>query len=301
MPTKPEDISVHTALTHTIAVFQAHLLREGKTEHTLKAFTSDLHLLVEYTGEDRTIGEYRTDLLERFLNWLENGRGVPCSRKSYARRVTTLKVYFKWLFAIGALPHDPALAILQRSGQAPLSDILEDRDLSALLAYTYTLRLGEKPDARPEMLLRLLIETGIKKSETERLTPGDIVRLGKEQAVMVIKHASARDIYKERRLNLSAKFLDVYDDYLQQYRPQTTLFTCTMRNLEYVLADIAVGAAIEQKPSFEILRWTCAVRDYENGVDPDSIREKLGLSKISWIETFSKIKRLAGETSEDEG
>lgn len=300
MPSKPEDISLHTALMHTIAVFQAHLLREGKTEHTLKAFTSDLHLLAEYTGEDRTVGEYTTELLERFLSWLENGRGVPCSRKSYARRVTTLKVYFKWLFAIGALPHDPALPILQRSGQAPLSDILEDEELSTVLAYTYTLRLGEKPDARPELLLRFLSETGIKKSETERLTPGDIVRLGKDQAILIIKHASAKDIYKERRLDLSARFLDVYDEYLQQYRPQTTLFTCTMRNLEYILADIAVGAGIEKKPSFEMLRWTCAVRDYENGFDPDTIREKLGLSKISWIETFSKIKRLAGETSEND-
>jgi integrase/recombinase XerD len=300
MPAKPEDISVHTALAQTLAVFQAHLLREGKTEHTLKAFTSDLHLLAEYSGEERTIGEYTTELLERFLNWLENGRGIPCSRKSYARRVTTLKVYFKWLFAIGALTHDPALPLLQRSGQAPLADILEDDELQTLLAYTYTLRLGEKPDARPELLLRLLSETGVKKSETERLTPGDdIVRLGKNQAVMVIKHASAKDIYKERRLDLSDKFLDVYDEYLQQYRPQTTLFTCTMRNLEYILADIAVGAGIDKKPSFEMLRWTCAVRDYECGMDPDAIREKLGLSKISWIETFSKIKRLAGETSEE--
>ncbi len=300
MPAKPEDISVHTSLKHTLAVFQTHLLNEGKTQHTLKAFTSDLHLLAEFSGDERAIGEYSTEMLEQFLNWLEHGRGVPCSRKSYARRVTTLKVYFKWLFTINAIPHDPALPILQRSGQAPLSEILGDEELSALLAYTYTLRLGEKPDARPEMLLRLISETGIKKAEAERLVPSDMVRLGKDTAVMVIKHASAKDIYKERRIDLSAKFLDVYDEYLQQYRPQTSLFTCTPRNLEYILADIAVGAGLDKKPSFEMLRWTCAVRDYLNGVDPDAIREKLGLSKISWVETFAKIKRLAGEGEDDE-
>ena len=44
-----------------------------------------------------------------------------------------------------------------------------------------------------------------------------------------------------------------------------------------------------------MLRWTCAVRDYRAGVDPNTIREKLGLSEISWYETFAKIKRLADE------
>ena len=55
---------------------------------------------------------------------MEHGRGVPCSRKTYARRVTTLKVFFKWLHEIGAIPHDPARAVLQRSGPAPLAVIL---------------------------------------------------------------------------------------------------------------------------------------------------------------------------------
>jgi site-specific recombinase XerD len=300
MPASPDDISIHTALKHTISVFQMHLQQDGKTEHTLKAFTSDLHLLADYSGDDTTIGEYTTEHLARFLSWLESGRGVPCSRKSYARRVTTLKVYFKWLFTIGAIPHDPALAILQRSGQAPLSEIIEDEELSALLAYTYTLRIGERPDARPEMLLRLISETGIKKAEAERLTPADIIRMGKDHAVMVIKHASPKDVYKERRIDLSGKWLEVYEEYIQQYRPQTTLFTCTTRNLEYILADIAVGAGIEKKPSFEMLRWTCALQDYRAGMEPDAIREKMGLSKISWVETFAKIKRLAGEGNDED-
>jgi hypothetical protein len=45
--------------------------------------------------------------------------------------------------------------------------------------------------------------------------------------------------------------------------------------------------------SFEILRWTSAVRDYRRGVDLDDLREKMGLSRISWRETSDKIVRLA--------
>jgi integrase/recombinase XerD len=300
LPTKPEEITHKTAFKHTLELFQQHLMKEGKTQHTIKAFTSDLHLIMEHLGEDKPLGEFTTTNLNEFLRWMEVGRGVPCSRKTYARRVTTLKVYFKWLAKLGAVQIDPAAPVLQRSGQAPLSDILAEDEISAALSFTYMLRIAEKPDARPTLLLRLLLETGIKKSETERLLLKDIMRLNKHEAVLTIKHASPKDIYKERRMLLSADFLDVMDEYVSQYRLKETLFNCTTRNLEYILEDIGKGAGLEKKPSFEMLRWTCALRDYQAGIDAEAIREKLGLSKISWVETFAKIKRLAGEQV-DEG
>ena len=45
---------------------------------------------------------------------------------------------------------------------------------------------------------------------------------------------------------------------------------------------------------FETLRWTCAVRDYRTGMPEERLRQKLGLSKISWRETREKIFQLAG-------
>jgi integrase/recombinase XerD len=295
LPTTEDDLNNATALKHTLALFQTHLLKNGKTEHTVKAFTSDLHLLMERLGEDERVGNVTTTALEQFLRWMEVGRGVPCSRKTYARRVTTLKVYFKWLYKLGAIAHDPAGAVMQRSGQAPLSDVLEEHEQDFALTFASSLRTAEKPDARPAMLLRLLLETGIKKAEVARLTLQDVLRAGKGQGVLLVRHASAKDVYKERRIAVSSEWLEVLDEYLLQYRPQDLLITCTTRNLEYILEDIGQGAGLDKKPSFEMLRWTCALRDYLEGVEPDSIREKLGLSKISWVETFSKIKRLAGE------
>jgi site-specific recombinase XerD len=269
------------------------LLREGKSEHTIKSFTSDLQLLIEHEGDDLALGEVTTSRLNAFLGWMEHGRGIPCSRKTYARRVTTLKVFFKWLREIGAIPHDPAKAILQRSGPAPLADILAPHEVQSVIAYAASLRRGDKPDARPEMLFRLILDTGIKKSETMRLTPADVRH--DDPPTLLVKHQSAKDVYKERIIALDAAWLPVMDAYLAQYTPQTTLITCTARNLEYILEDLGNGAGIPQKISFEMLRWTSAVRDYRAEVDPNTIREKLGLSEISWHETFSKIRQLAEE------
>lgn len=298
-PASPDDLNRHSPFKHTLALFQTHLMQSGKTEHTVKAFTSDLHLLAERAGEATAIGEFTTTTLSDFMRWLEHGRGIPCSRKSYARRVTTLKVYFKWLHEIGAIPYDPAVPILQRSGQAPLADILDERETAMALSYADTLRIAEKPDARPALILRLLLATGIKKAEAARLSPKDVLRIAKGQAILLVKHSSPKDVYKERRIEIDGELLDVLDEYLGQYRVEDTLFTCTPRNLEYILADIGVGAGLDKKPSFEMLRWMAALRDYQAGMDADAIREKLGLSKISWVETFAKIKRLAGEDAEE--
>ena len=294
LPASEADLNPHTRLKDTITLFQHHLLMQGKTDHTVKSFTSDLQLLSEHAGDDTSLGKFNTSNLNAFLDWMEHGRGVPCSRKTYARRVTTLKVFFKWLHEINAISHDPAKAVLQRSGPAPLADILSPEEAAAVITHASSLRRSDKPDARPEMLFRLLLDTGIKKSETMRLTPSDVVREN-NPPTLTVKHQSAKDVYKERIISLDPAWLPVLDEYLAQYTPQDTIINCTARNLEYILEDLGNGAGVPQKISFEMLRWTSAVRDYRAGVDPNAIREKLGLSEISWYETFTKIKKLAGE------
>lgn len=297
-PLSEADLTAHTVLGATVTLFQAHLLREGKSTHTVNAFTSDLQLLIEQAGASEPIGAFTTTRLNQFLDWLEHGRGVPCSRKSYARRVTTLKVYFKWLHSLNAIALDPAAAVLQRSGPAPLAEILDEDAIAAVLAHTSALRRGDKPDARPDLLFRLLIDTGIKKNETMRLLPSDIEP--GDPPVLLVRHTDAKNVYKERRIALDPAWLITLREYMAQYAPKREIFTCTSRNLEYILEDIGQAADAADKISFEMLRWTCAVRDYQRGVDPEAIREKLGLSRISWFETFNKIRRLAGEMPDDD-
>jgi len=283
----------HSPLPAAITPFLEHLRQEGCSPHTIKAFASDMRLVLEFFGDDMVLNDFTTTRLNRFMVWIEGGRGVPCSRKSYARRVTTLKVFFKFLKHEGVLPDDPAGALLQRSGAAPLQPILSDEEINHLLAHTTFLRLGEKSDARPDLLLRLLLDTGIKKSECMELTPDDILRESHIRPVLVVRHKKPSTVYKERKIPLDPDWLDILDEYRDQYHPSGPIFDCTARNLEYVLHDVATAAGVESKVSFEILRWTSAVRDYRRGMDLEELREKMGLSRISWRETSEKIVRLA--------
>lgn len=296
-PASEADLNASTRLQDTVTLFQQRLARDGKSDHTIGAFTSDLHLLQEFLGGGQRLGAITTADLNAFLHWLEYERGVPCSRKSYARRVTTLKVCFKWLHEQAAIPTDPAAAVMQRSGPAPLSLILNADEVMAVQGVALALRAGRKPDARPALLLELLLATGIKKSETMRLLPEDIDQSG-PAPVLHVRKAASRDVYRERRLPLDSAIIPMLDQYLWQYEPKTVLFTCTARNLEYILEHLGEEAEVPHKISFEMMRWTSAVRDYQAGKDPNEIREKLGLSRISWTETFRKIRQLSGEAVE---
>ena len=291
-PQSIEDIDGRTALAATFGLFADYLRGEGKTENTIKAFIGDLRLLAEYAGSELPTAELEYSRLARFLEWMERERGLPCSRKTYARRVTTIKVYCKWLRAIDVLAEDPAQSIRQRSGPAPLSDVLGDAQVRNCVIAASQAMQGAVKDYRPGFLFRLLLQTGIKKAECGRLRLRDINRGNPEGASLFIRH-KARDVYKERRIILDAETARLLDSYLRQYQVEDELFNCSTRNLEYILTHIGARAQTPFKLSFEVMRWTMATREYMAGVDEGLIREKMGLSRQSWYETGAKVRRLA--------
>jgi len=290
--TQIKAIDSNSALASAAGAYHDHMVRQGFSEHTIKAFAGDLRLLQKYFGPNMAIAKLGTKNLNDFLTWLLHYRGVPCSPKSYARRVTTLKSFFGWLASIKVLPHDPAAAIVHARAKAPLPQFLKDDQVEQLLDAAEQKLKEPKPDPRPYLLIHLILQTGIKKSECVGIALRDIDRSGKEPTVL-IRYSNPRMQHKERKLAFARELLPVLDHYLEKYQPKEHLFECTPRNLEYVLADVSELAGLPDQVSFEMLRWTCAVRDFRDGMDHSHLRKKLGLSKITWRETSEKLAKLA--------
>ena len=297
-------LTSEASLQAALSTFERHMEDKGLSINTVKAFASDVRLLGRYLGIGTPIGEIGTKNLNDFLHWLTHERGVPCSPKSYARRVTTLKVFFSWLHESGVLPANPADAVIQQSVSSPLPEAPHFADVDKALAVAQEWRAGgkdRKPDARPYLLLSLLLQTGIKKGEAMAIVPNHIDDSDKSHPVLYVRYANPNLRYKERKLPLEGEWLGVLDEYLQQYQPSDTLFTCTARNLEYILHDVGDAAGLRPGVlSFENLRWASALQDWRSEVEPDDIRQKLGLSKIAWRETKSKLRRLAERQQADE-
>ena len=166
-----------------------------------------------------------------------------------------------------------------------------------VLAVTRQMMAGQgpanKPDPRPHLLVTLLLHTGIKKQECMGIKLAHIDSSNPARPAVHIRYKNPRMQYKERRLGLPAGWTQTLANYRRIYEPQDYLFPCTPRNLEYVLTNVAKQADLPGGLSFEMLRWTCAVHDYQGRTESDRLRRKLGLSRMSWKETEPKIIRLA--------
>jgi len=289
-------LTTDSSLKAALGQFEQHMQDEGFANNTIKAFASDIRLLGKHLGIGQPVGEIGTKNLNDFLYWLQFDRGVPCSPKSYARRVTSLKVFFAWLKESGVLIMDPAAAVIQSSVTSPLPVVPTSEQLERALAITQGWRDGaprQKADARPHLLLTLLLQTGIKKGEALAIVPDHIDRSHPGDPFLYIRYKNPRLRYKERKVPLQPEWLVVLDEYLGQYLPNDTLFTCTARNLEYILTDVGNACGLEQGLlSFENLRWASALADIKQGIEADEIRQKLGLSKITWRETKKKLEKL---------
>ncbi len=295
----PPPLRADSRLDEAIAAFDEFMLRKGFSDNTIKAFRNDLKIVAGYLGPDSKLHRIRTSDLEHFLNWMQFERGRSCSAKTLARRITTLKVFFGWLHGIGVLGTDPAEPVIQQPARTPLPIILREEEVRRLLNAAQDYLFDTKaPDARPYLLVSLLLQTGIKKAECARLLLADLPQSEDDSMSITVRYPDERHAHKNRRLPLSPTLLPILRQYRAQYRPETYLFECTPRNLEYVLDEVGTRARIRStQVGFETLRWTCAVRDFRNGMPEEQLREKMGLSKISWRETRDKILRLTGQSA----
>ena len=288
-------ITSKTSLIPALKAWEVFMNDQGRSPNTVKAFLSDVNLLTQFLPPDRLLGAITTNDLNRFFQWMEKERDVPCSPKTLARRITSTKSFFRWLTKHGALVTDPAEKVLQRSAISPLPQVLTEDDANAALLAADRHRREHKADARPYALLYLLLTTGIKKSECLgiHLNHIDLEAPGGPQ--VFIRYASPANRYKERKIELQDDWIAAYKEYLVQYKPVDQVFAWSPRRLEYLLEDIGVEAGLTKHLSFDMCRWTCALQDYMNNVDHEKIRQKLGISKIQWREINMKLRQLAGQ------
>jgi len=288
-------LTPQSGLIPAINAWEFYLNDQGRSPNTIKAFLSDVRLLTQTLPPDRTLGAITTTDLNNFLHWLEHERNVPCSPKTLARRVTALKSFFRWLQKGGVLVVDPAEKVVQHSVISPLPEVLSESEINAALLAADRARRGVHPDARPYTLLALLLATGIKKSECLGIHINHIDLEAPGEPILFIRYASPANRYKERKLTLPEDWIPAYQEYLMQYNPVDRLLPWSQRRLEYLLEDIGRDAGLPKHLSFDMCRWTCALQDYLNNVEPEKIRQKLGISKIQWREIHLKLRQLAGK------
>lgn len=293
LPARKAGLEAKVPLGEAFEAWLAHLQKIDTSFHTFQAFKCDVNILLEYVEPETPLNTLTTAKLNTFLEWMRSGRGKPCSDKTYGRRVTSLKAFFRWVTPMAELRSDPAEAVLQLSVRSPLPEMLTEEEVEKCLVGGERLRLAEKPDLRPLTLFKLLLDTGVKKVEVANLKQEHLELGNASEPFFYVRYPEKKDWPKERKLSLTPEWVEIYRDYVSLQGIKEVVFPWSVRKLEYALGDTGRAAGLEKNVSFDMMRWTCAVRDFRGGMEEEALRRKLGLSPIQWRETGNRIRKLA--------
>jgi len=287
------NITSNSLLSPTLKAWKYFLEDQGSSPYTIKAFLSDLNLFASYFPPDRKLGDISITDINNFLDWLQTSRNVPCSPKTLARRITSIKAFFRWLHKNSVVLINPAEKVIQKTVISPIPVVLtpDERDIVLQAANQY--RTGDKPDARSYTLVALLFHTGIKKGECLAISPNHIELEAPDGPILFVRYSNPQYRYKERKITLPQSWLAAFHEYSSQYDLSDRLFPWSPRRLEYILEDLSDEAGLEKHLSFDMCRWVCALTDWQAGKEHEKIRQKLGISKIQWREVKMKLEQLS--------
>jgi site-specific recombinase XerD len=278
--------TAESSLMECAPAYQEYLRLTNHSRYTVNCFLSDLRLLSEYLGKDTPVGRIANGDLTRWMMHLRWERGHQPAPKTMARRATFLKNFFGWLASEGITPENPAAGIVLTRPLPPLPEMLYEEEIKLLEA-------AATEDSRSQCMVMLLLHAGLKKEELMALQLNHFDLTDPTHPALSIQFTDQVKQRKQRRMTLPSEFTEAFQRYLTKYRPQLKVFDCTDRNLNYILARAVRKAGIQKRVTLQLLRDTYAVRQLQEGIPLDTLREKLGLSEEAWKEASEKYRKLA--------
>jgi integrase/recombinase XerC len=272
------------------AAFLRYLERERNVSaHTLRAYTSDLeqfcaHLQEELgrAGEPREIDHL---MIRSFLSRLHR-KGVK--KVSAARKLATLRTFFRFLAREGIVEKNPARALLSPRREKRMPHHLEPEEMERLLAPGDS-KVGT---LRGHAILELLYATGIRCSELVGLDlehvdlEGRLLRvLGKGRKERVVPYGTYAD--QALRAWLIAR---------GTWGPRTTAVfvnarggRLTDRSVRSLVTRRVREIALSKGLSPHGLRHSFATHLLQRGADLRAIQELLGHASLSTTQRYTHV------------
>ncbi|PYQ13251.1 MAG: tyrosine recombinase XerC [Acidobacteria bacterium] len=277
-------------MKRSIAAFRRHLERErNASPHTVRAYLDDLgqftaHLRAELDREPRP-RDVDHLLIRGFLARLHR-QGLK--KSSAARKLATLRTFFRYLCRQGILSSNPARPILSPRLERLIPAHLEEAQVARLVEVE-----GEGAAAiRARALLELLYATGIRCSELVGL---DLPEVDFEARFVRVLGKGR----KERVVPFGEPARRALGDYLpvrSRARPRTdALFVnarggrLTDRSVRLIVERRVRQLALSQRVSPHGLRHSFATHLLERGADLRAIQELLGHARLSTTQRYTHV------------
>jgi integrase/recombinase XerD len=254
---------------------------------TVEAYRRDLEALADWLG--RPPASVKTEELERYLAEL---RAAGLSAATIARRVASVRSFFRHLVLIGAVEANPAaeLELPRRTRRLPRALSLSEAERLIEAA------AGTTPRAlRDHALVELLYGAGLRVSEA----------VGLDKTGVDLEQRLVRTVGKggkERVVPVGRKAVEALQRYLARGRPhldrrhRPELFLnakggpLTRAGAFLILRKLAEKAGLEpERVHPHLLRHSFATHLLEGGADLRSVQEMLGHADLATTELYTHV------------
>lgn len=304
-----------TSRNHPLAQrFLDHLMHERHfSPYTARCYGADLRQFVEYLAGGPLASLEEEDMDDETLEYKLRGadamtiRGLLSHLESFgyspattARKVATLRSFYKWLSGLDARQINPMLLIRSPKQAKRLPKAIDVEQVEALLAAPDN---RETLGARDRAILETLYSTGVRVSELVELNRNDLSmseqtmhvrgKGKKERIVPLGSHALAAIRHYMTLLEPDPRFSELRRE--SDRNPAVPVFInknggrLSSRSVRRKLDKYLVGAGLDPGISPHTLRHSFATHLLDNGADLRSVQELLGHQSLSTTQVYTHL------------
>lgn len=282
-------------MTHQLDAYVEYLKHERTySRHTVEAYRNDLSQFLQFLKDCRIakLSSVTRNSLREFLGKsIERG----LTRKSIARRIASLRSFFKFLYRRHVIKTNPALSLVTPKAERRLPTFLDERTAKRVVEAP---ELSNTEGKRDAAILEVFYSTGMRVSELVGLNTGDV-----DFTRTTVKiHGKGN---KQRIIPIGSKALGALQKYFTalgeenetQGRVERTapvFRTIKGRRMYPVAVSRVVRKYLErmsevEKKSPHVMRHSFATHLLNRGADLTAVKELLGHESLSTTQIYTHV------------
>jgi integrase/recombinase XerC len=287
-------------MSHKESFLQYILVQKGYSLHTVRSYRNDLdqfYAFIEKSGTDFSPPDISShDVRAWIVNLMDN----KISASTVHRKVSSLRIFFKYMRKEGIIKHDPMDRVVLPKRKKKLPVFVSESAMDNLLdQYEFG---NDFKGIRNKTIVEMLYLTGIRRAELIGLKNSDVDLSG-----FTIKVTGKRN--KQRIIPIIRTFVPQLEQYIKSRDEAHSaenggwFFITNSGNKLYdkfvyntVKSYLTLVTTIEKR-SPHVLRHTFATHMLNHGADLNSIKELLGHANLSATQiythnSFEKLKKV---------
>lgn len=257
-------------------------IEKNYSKYTILNYRLDLEEFFEFI--DKTpIEKVDYLFLRRFLARLRTKKHRP---RTLARKLSSLRSFFKFLNREGLIKENPAALVMSPKLDKILPKFLSEDEMNRLID---SVSLLKKAGRRDKAIMEVLYSAGIRVGELVGMDIRDIDLISN---VAKVKGKGK----KERLVPIGNKAVDAIRDYLTERKDQAAalfLNKCgtrlSDRSVRNIVNKYIYDASLHSKVSPHVFRHSFATHLLNHGADLRSVQELLGHVNLSTTQIYTHI------------